>query len=72
MLTEHTPGRYTCHDLLRAFAAELAHSLDTETDRRAVLHRMLDYYLHAAYAATIAMGPNKIRAKLDSIRPRHQ
>jgi DNA-binding SARP family transcriptional activator/tetratricopeptide (TPR) repeat protein len=58
MLTEHKPGRYTCHDLLRAFAAELAHSLDTETGRRTVLHRMLDHYLHAAHAATIRLDPD--------------
>jgi DNA-binding SARP family transcriptional activator len=57
MLTEHTPGRYGCHDLLRAFAAELVHSLDTENERQAAMHRMLDHYLYAAYAATIRLGP---------------
>ena len=30
LLTEHTPGRYTFHDLLRAYAAELAHTIDTD------------------------------------------
>ncbi len=58
LLTEHTPGRYGCHDLLRAFGAELAHSLDTEADRRAAVHRMLDYYLYAAHAAAIRLGPH--------------
>jgi tetratricopeptide (TPR) repeat protein len=58
MLTEHTPGRYTCHDLLRAFAAELTHSSDTDTDRRTAMHRMLDHYLHAAHAATIRLDPD--------------
>jgi DNA-binding SARP family transcriptional activator/tetratricopeptide (TPR) repeat protein len=58
LLTEDTPGRYGCHDLLRAFGAELAHSLDTEADRRAAVHRMLDHYLHAAHAAAIRLGPH--------------
>ncbi len=58
MLTEQTPGRYGCHDLLRAFGAELAHSLDTESERRAAMHRMLDHYLYAAHAATIQLATN--------------
>jgi DNA-binding SARP family transcriptional activator len=58
LLTEHTPGRYGCHDLLRAFAAELAHSLDTENERQAAVHRMLDHYLYAAHAATIRLAHN--------------
>jgi DNA-binding SARP family transcriptional activator len=56
MLTEHVPGRYGCHDLLRAFGAELARSVDTEDERRAALHRMLDHYLYAAHAASIQLA----------------
>jgi tetratricopeptide (TPR) repeat protein len=44
------------HDLLRAFAAELAQSLDNEVDRRAAVHRTLDHYLGAAYAAAPLLG----------------
>jgi tetratricopeptide (TPR) repeat protein len=56
LLTEHMPGRYRCHDLLRAFAAELAHALDTENERQAATHRMLDHYLYAADAAASQLG----------------
>jgi DNA-binding SARP family transcriptional activator/tetratricopeptide (TPR) repeat protein len=51
LVTEHVPGRYTFHDLLRTYATELAHGLDTDAERRAALHRMLDHYLHTAHTA---------------------
>jgi Tfp pilus assembly protein PilF len=51
LVTEHSPGRYTFHDLLHAYATELAHTSDGEHERRAVLHRLLDHYVHTAHAA---------------------
>jgi DNA-binding SARP family transcriptional activator/Tfp pilus assembly protein PilF len=51
LITEHVPGRYTSHDLLRAYAAELAEAHEAEAERREAVHRLLDYYLHTAYAA---------------------
>lgn len=51
LITEHTPTRYTFHDLLRAYAGEQAHSHDAETDRGAAIHRVLDHYIHTAQAA---------------------
>jgi tetratricopeptide (TPR) repeat protein len=51
LLAEPAPGRYGCHDLLRAYAAEQAGLVDSESERRAAVHRLLDYYLHAAQAA---------------------
>jgi DNA-binding SARP family transcriptional activator len=50
LLTEHAPGRYDCHDLLRAYAAEQAAALD-EQEREAALGRVLDHYLHTSYQA---------------------
>ncbi|TDC81028.1 tetratricopeptide repeat protein [Micromonospora sp. KC606] len=50
LLTEHTPGRYAFHDLIRAYAAELAYAEDSEDDRFAAQRRMLDYYLLSAHA----------------------
>lgn len=44
-------GRYGLHDLLRAYAAELAAGHDRETDRRAALTRLLDHYLATVAAA---------------------
>jgi DNA-binding SARP family transcriptional activator/tetratricopeptide (TPR) repeat protein len=57
LVTKHTPGRYAFHDLLRAYAGELAHTQDRGTDRRAATHRLLDHYLHAARDADRLLYP---------------
>lgn len=49
LLTEPAPNRYFCHDLLRAYAAELCETHDT--DRDAALRRLVDHYVHSAHAA---------------------
>jgi DNA-binding SARP family transcriptional activator len=53
LLAEHVPGRFSCHDLLRAYAAELTQSADSEAERRAAAGRMLDHYLHTAHSAAL-------------------
>jgi len=57
LLTEHSPGRYAYHDLLRDYAEELAQTCDPEPVRRAALARLLDYYLHAAVTADRLVYP---------------
>jgi DNA-binding SARP family transcriptional activator len=52
LLTEHSPGRYNCHDLLFAYAAEQALAHDGPDVRDAAMRRVLDYYLHTAYACS--------------------
>ncbi len=52
LLTEHAPGRYTFHDLLRTYAAEQAHTTDHPDDIHNATHRLLDHYLHTARNAT--------------------
>ena len=59
LLLEHTPGRYSLHDLLRAYAAELAQSHDDEQQRHAALRRVLDHYLHTAHAAAAVLDPHR-------------
>jgi DNA-binding SARP family transcriptional activator/tetratricopeptide (TPR) repeat protein len=51
LVTEHVPGRYVFHDLLRAYSRELVQHTDAVEERRAALHRLLDHYLHGARAA---------------------
>jgi DNA-binding SARP family transcriptional activator len=53
LLTEHAPDRYSCHDLLRAYAAELCEVRDA--DRDAVRHRIVDHYVQTAYAAVLPL-----------------
>ncbi|MFF7261773.1 BTAD domain-containing putative transcriptional regulator [Streptomyces sp. NPDC008159] len=43
LVTEHAPGRYVQHALLRLFAAELTARYDSPTERRAALHRLRTY-----------------------------
>jgi transcriptional regulator with XRE-family HTH domain/tetratricopeptide (TPR) repeat protein len=51
LIEENAPGRFTVHDLLRAYAARLCHSTDAPMARSAAMTRLLDYYLHASHAA---------------------
>jgi DNA-binding SARP family transcriptional activator/tetratricopeptide (TPR) repeat protein len=59
MLAEQPPGRYAFHDLLRAYAAELAGTLDSEADRHAAIGRLLDHYVHAAHVADRLLSPER-------------
>lgn len=59
LLTEHVPHRYTYHDLLRAYATDLAHRTDPEPERQAATRRTLDHYLHTAHAADRLLNPTR-------------
>jgi DNA-binding SARP family transcriptional activator/tetratricopeptide (TPR) repeat protein/DNA-binding XRE family transcriptional regulator len=58
LLTEYVPGRYTCHDLLRSYAAEEVAARESEGDRRAAVRRVLDHYLQAATVASGFLCPH--------------
>ncbi|MCX5106424.1 BTAD domain-containing putative transcriptional regulator [Streptomyces sp. NBC_00439] len=57
LIAEHRPGRYSFHDLLRAYATGLTATEDTEAARTAALHRLLDHCLHSARAARRHLAP---------------
>ncbi|MFC8429482.1 BTAD domain-containing putative transcriptional regulator [Streptomyces sp. NPDC057253] len=57
LLTEEAPGRYRFHDLLRAYANELARAEDGEKERRDAMRRMLDHYLLTAHASASLLDP---------------
>ncbi len=59
LLTEHSPGRYSLHDLLRAYATQMARTTDTDGERHAATHRILDHYLHTAYTADRLLIPGR-------------
>jgi hypothetical protein len=67
LLEEHRPGRFTCHALLRAYAAEQAQRLDSEAERKAAAHRVLDYYLHTAISASTRFRQYRPQRHLDSL-----
>ncbi|OLE29796.1 MAG: SARP family transcriptional regulator, partial [Actinobacteria bacterium 13_1_20CM_3_71_11] len=59
LVAVQTPGRYSFHDLLRAYAVEQAHAVDSEADRRAAVRRLVDYYVQTAHAAAVAVQPHR-------------
>jgi tetratricopeptide (TPR) repeat protein/transcriptional regulator with XRE-family HTH domain len=67
LLSEHLPGRYTFHDLLRSYAAELAPGADSE-DGRAAGGRVLDHYLHTADSAARLLSPSRQPISVDVAR----
>jgi hypothetical protein len=69
LLAEHAPGRFSCHDLLRAYADELAQSADSEAERRAATGRMLDHYLHTAHSAALQLHPTRKPVTLSAPQP---
>jgi DNA-binding SARP family transcriptional activator len=59
LLHEHAPGRYTCHDLLRLYAAERAAA--DEVDREPAVARLGGWYLDAVGEAARAAYPARLR-----------
>ncbi len=59
LVAQHAPGRFAPHDLLRAYAAEQAEASEDDTQRQAAVRRVLDHYLHTAYAADQLLDPQR-------------
>jgi tetratricopeptide (TPR) repeat protein/DNA-binding XRE family transcriptional regulator len=57
LVTEHVPGRFGCHDLLRAYASELVIGSDSETEVGEAVVRIIDHYLHTALSADRILYP---------------
>jgi DNA-binding SARP family transcriptional activator/Tfp pilus assembly protein PilF len=58
-LLERRPhGRYAMHDLIRAYAATIAHDLPDDV-RETALVRVMDFYLHTAHAADRLLEPTR-------------
>lgn len=60
LVVEQNPDRFTCHDLLRAHAAELAR--EHEPEHRAATLRVLDHYLHTGLTAATLFNPQRTTA----------
>jgi len=64
LVSETEPGRFTCHELLRAYGSELCRTLDARPERTAARRRMFDHYLHSAHAADGVLAPSRERLTL--------
>jgi DNA-binding SARP family transcriptional activator len=69
LITEHVPGRYAFHDLLRAYAASQARACDSQPDRDAATGRVLDHYLHTASHSSELLQPSRNPLALTPARP---
>jgi DNA-binding SARP family transcriptional activator/tetratricopeptide (TPR) repeat protein len=57
LLVRDPHGRYRMHDLIRLYAAEQTH--DCEINQENALRRIVDHYLHTAYAADRLLEPHR-------------
>ncbi len=57
--------RYRMHDLLRVYAAEQAAEEEPQEQRTLALRRVVDWYLHNAYAANHVLAPQRHDPVLD-------
>jgi DNA-binding SARP family transcriptional activator len=69
LISEHVPGRYTCHDLLRVYAADLTETEDGPAEREAASRRLLDHLLHTAHAADRLLRPGRDSIALAAPEP---
>jgi DNA-binding SARP family transcriptional activator/tetratricopeptide (TPR) repeat protein len=61
LVSERIPGRFALHDLLRAYATEIADANESDDDRSAARYRVLDHYLHTAYHADEILNRHRDR-----------
>jgi tetratricopeptide (TPR) repeat protein len=57
LVQRYAAGRYTCHDLVRAYAVARAADEDPPAERRAAQTRLFDHYLGAAALAAATLYP---------------
>src|SRR6185437_4665377 len=69
LIAEPAPGRFALHDLLRAYAAELAGADEPGPECAAATARMLDHYLHTGHAAAVAFNPARVPLTLPAAQP---
>jgi DNA-binding SARP family transcriptional activator/tetratricopeptide (TPR) repeat protein len=64
LVAEIADRRYSLHDLLRAYAAELVQAEECHVQRDPAVKRLLDHYLHTAYRADRHVRPGRQRLEL--------
>ncbi|MDI1461270.1 BTAD domain-containing putative transcriptional regulator [Catellatospora sp. KI3] len=69
LVTPSGSDRYVLHDLLRAYAEDLADGAGGRGRRDDARTRMLDHYLHTSYAATLALHPPFSSLRLAAAAP---
>ncbi len=68
LASEGVPGRYSLHDLLRAYASDRAGRI-LAGELQAVVDRMLAHYLYTAHAAALLLNPYRKPLTLAPLPP---
>jgi DNA-binding SARP family transcriptional activator/tetratricopeptide (TPR) repeat protein len=63
LLAEDRDGRFGCHELLRAYAAERAAADETADEREAARCRLLDHYLQTARGGSARLYPGRSKVQ---------
>ncbi|MBB5958190.1 DNA-binding SARP family transcriptional activator/tetratricopeptide (TPR) repeat protein [Saccharothrix tamanrassetensis] len=75
LVQQRSPARWHMHDLIKLYAADLAHQDLSERERDGALSRLVDHYLHTAHAADRLLHPHRPPIRFDeprsNCRPRH-
>ena len=69
LLNENRPQRFSIHDLLRSYAAELCVTTDTDADREEARSRLHGYYLHSAHRSFERFRPHEQVRAPDPLEP---
>jgi DNA-binding SARP family transcriptional activator/tetratricopeptide (TPR) repeat protein len=69
LLNEHRPRRFSFHDLLRSYAAELCAETETTAARDAAVSRTLSHYLHSAHNSHALFQPHQQTPAPDTAEP---
>jgi tetratricopeptide (TPR) repeat protein len=65
LIAENVPGRFSGHELLRAYSAELHREEDSSEVSDAARNRLFDHYLYSAHAADCRLAPHRERIVLE-------
>ncbi|MDG4795695.1 BTAD domain-containing putative transcriptional regulator [Micromonospora sp. WMMD1082] len=60
LLAEHTLGRFTSHDLIRAYAQELVHLHEDDQARQRAAERLGHHYRQTVYEADLLLTPTMV------------
>ena len=69
LIAEPMPGRYSSHDLLRGYAAEMAHATESQADQQASRQRLVDYYVHTGHTAARLLRPHRDPIRRTPVQP---
>ncbi|BCJ56010.1 SARP family transcriptional regulator [Actinoplanes sp. NBRC 14428] len=69
LVEEHTPGRYTMHDLIRLYARDRADADETPGDRARASRRIVDWYLAVVAAMCRVAAPHRYRPRPEAVPP---